>query len=327
LVGGKREGGLVTSIESQSTFSEIDASQGSPVPFAVSTRVSTVADQTACLLGQVVDGMIWCFFLEERDSVCDAAHSFNASRRLNGPAVTFWILAIVTVGMSAPATSQRFTASSHLQELLEEVIAFIFEDLVIARSSRPSSLDLESTIVRRSIELSCELFARLCDAGVTALHVFGCILLAERSHLSLVSHSVIDMIPIICDVAFVSEAITPNPSHDQRFDPEHRIAIFAFISGCTAMLQIRAVVAVIISHIAAIRNRVQPSSAAVLADSAVRVPADGNVQIVQRVRVEGLAGEIAFGTMKILWICEVSVRGFSEILEMAYRSKTCLCWQ
>jgi len=136
------------------------------------------------------------------------------------------------------------------------------------------------------------------------LHILRCILLAESSHLSLESHSVIDLIPSICNVAFVSVATTPNPSHDERFDLEHCIAIFAFISGCAAMLQVRTVATVLIWHIAAICNSVEPSSAAVLADGTIRVPADGNVKIVQRIRVEGVAGKIAFGTMEILRVCD-----------------------
>ena len=136
------------------------------------------------------------------------------------------------------------------------------------------------------------------------MHILRCILIAESFHLSLVSHSVIDPIPSLCDVAFVGIATTPNPSHDERLDLEHCIAIFAFISGCAAMLQVRTVATVLIWHIAAICNRVQPSSAAVFADSAVRIPANGDVQVIQRFRVEDLAGEIAFGTMEILWICD-----------------------
>lgn len=136
------------------------------------------------------------------------------------------------------------------------------------------------------------------------MNILRRVLFAESLHLSFVSNPVVDPIPSVRDVAFFSVATIPDPPHDQGFDLEHRIAIFAFISCCAAMFQVRTVVDVIIWHIATICNRVQPSSAAVLADSAVRIPANGDVQVIQRFRVEDLAGEIAFRTMEILWICD-----------------------
>jgi hypothetical protein len=103
---------LVANIQLLSTLAVIDASYGSPVPHPMSARISTVADQTICLLDEIVDGVVWTLFLKKRDSIRDATHSFNASRCLNGPIIAFWILAIVAVVKSAPATSTQFQRRS-----------------------------------------------------------------------------------------------------------------------------------------------------------------------------------------------------------------------
>lgn len=115
---------------------------------------------------------------------------------------------------------------------------------------------------------------------------------------------------IIIDCTISRDAAIPQSSHAEWRNLESRVRVEVLVSHCAAMLQISCLISVFVWNVAAVGDGVQPSSACVFANRTVGVPADGDVQVVKRSEVEGIACQIALGAFQILGIYDMSTVSF-----------------